>query len=122
MNPRYIIIECGCEGIDHLLYATDSSDDVIKKINNIKSDILTAHEYKKNILDKYKKSDSTLDLDDDDLCDVWDKMYADGELNKNYYKNSKKNPDSYCVQKFDGERFDCACDELKCNPTQSWIM
>ena len=70
----------------------------------------------------YKKSDSTLDLDDDDLCDVWDKMYADGELNKNYYKNSKKNPDSYCVQKFDGERFDCACDELKCNPTQSWIM
>ena len=43
-------------------------------------------------------------------------------MNKNYYKNSKKNPDSYCVQKFDGERFDCACDELKCNPTQSWIM
>lgn len=56
--------------------------------------------------------------------DKWwiQQIFDDVITDEEFQDGAHGNPDSYCIQKFDGEKFKCFCDELKVNPTKDWLM
>lgn len=48
------------------------------------------------------------------------KLRAAKQYKRDTWKNV--NPDSYCVQKWDGKEFKCCCKELGVSPSKPWMM
>jgi len=117
MTENYLIIKCGYEGIDRLVYLTSYPSDAIEKINLLRKKVLDAIEKKNKIFaERGEEVDENFD-------DIYDRMLSDGEIEWEEYNLGKyEDPDSYCIQKWDGESFKCVCDELKVSPSKSWLM
>ena len=50
-------------------------------------------------------------------------MYFENTISHEEYENSNHiNPDSYCIRKWNGEKFSCVCKELDVEPSQPWLM
>lgn len=118
LTELYVIIQCGYEGIEHLTYATLDKDDAIAKINELRERIVKAKEHRKEVLGENYNEDDFLNDDDAWTLMYYDKKITHEEFNDSLYVES----DSYCIQKWDGEKFACVCAELKCSPGKTWYM
>ena len=119
MEEIFVIIQCGYEGIDKLVYATLNSTDAINKINELKQNILAAREHRKQVI-----AELGGDLNDSVNTDTdWDKLLYDNKITRQEYEDACCNdPDQYCIQKWDGETFKCVCQESNCPPSEMWLM
>jgi len=99
MKEAYLIIKTGCEGIEKLCYLTEDQKDAVKKTMDFKRKILEEKE-KRKIRDKTEKDRYPM---------------SDGSYDFLY------NPDFYCVQKWNGESFECACKELGVPPSKKML-
>lgn len=117
VKPIFVIIEAGHEGIEKMLYASEDEDVVSKKIKALKTEVLEAKERMNKILAEHGSED------DSDFNNYYDRMLRKQEIEWEEYDNAKfKNPDSYCVQKWDGQSFSCACKEFGCELDKVWLM
>jgi hypothetical protein len=117
-NPKtYIIIQCGYEGIEGLIYLTRDSTQAVAHINAIRGSIITAVDRRNKILEQHGAEK------DEDYNDHYDRMHYNYEISEEEYHNAKfRNPDSYCIQKWDGNKFSCVCKELGCETSKQWLM
>ena len=116
-NEYYLIIECGCEGIEQLVYPTNNGIDAKNKLKSIREDIAKAKEHMKKVLKEFGEEK------DDCFEDAWDKLYYDKKITaEEHDMGCFKNPDAYCIQKWDGKNFICVCGELDCEPSKPWFM
>lgn len=116
MNEIFIIIQCGHEGIEKLLFATTDKNEAINKVNELKSKILIAIEHKNKILDEFGR-------EEDENCNTYyDRMCMNQEISFEEYDNATfQDPNAYCIQKWDGKEFSCVCNELNCAPDKAWL-
>lgn len=112
----FVVIECGYEGIENLSYATTDSKLAVERTKSLRAEILAAKEHKKKVLEEFG------DEEDENCHDAWTRMYLSGELDHKEHDLEYKDPDSICLQKWDGNKFSCACTELGCPGEKSWIM
>lgn len=110
-----VIIYCGYEGIEELVFASDDEEETRKKIMELKEEAkLAAVEASKYSEDqKYEMMNSLLDGDDEES------MKRSEEYNKIF--NSRQDPDRYCVMTYDGKEFKCNCNELGVSPKETWL-
>lgn len=118
MNSEiFVVIRCGYEGIESLVYACVDEKYASEKVKSLRQDILDARNHREEVLKEFG------DQEDENLCDAWDRMYFDKKISGKEHEDSKyREPDSYCVQKWDGKVFSCVCKELGCEPEKSWLM
>lgn len=117
MEKIYILIQAGHEGIEKLLYATTKKEDIIKEILRLRNIIIFDKAKMEVVLEKYGKEE------DKDYKNEWDRMLDREEIDWDEYQNGKyENPDSLCVQAFDGNEFKCVCTELGVAPSKTWLM
>lgn len=118
MNSEiFVVIVCGYEGIEKLVFATAYSVAAANKVSELRNDIIQARKHRDEVLKEFG------DQEDENLCDAWDRMYFDKKITEKEHSDSKyREPDSYCVQKWDGNKFSCVCKELGCEPEKSWLM
>lgn len=113
----FVVIQCGYEGIEGLIYATADGEEASAKVKSLREKILQAQERMKAILAEHGEEE------DDEFRNYYDRMLEKDEITWEEYDNAKyNNPDSYCVQKWDGEQFKCVCKELDCEPNKMWLM
>lgn len=95
IKEKWLLIETGYEGIKHLCWLSEDKDEILKK-----------REEFINVKIKQKEEDN----------EILKKEMPDLELSpvrpRQYYA------DFFCVQKWDGKEFACACDEFQVNPSQ----
>lgn len=102
----YVVIKCGYEEIDGLIYATTDGEKAAAKVKFLRADISAA----KLEMDKVGE-------------EKWKEMYDNDELDYGKYSMAKfEKEDAYCMQKFDGQRFDCCCKEFGVEPSETWLM
>ncbi len=120
MMESYIVIKCGHEGIEKLLYHTGSSQDAVNKVMELRKHISEAKEHRKQV---YEASGIVPDEDGYYIDDPWAKQLEDKLItSEEYFDAQYGEPDSYCVQKWDGKIFSCACKDLGCEPSEGWLM
>jgi hypothetical protein len=112
----FVVIRCGYEGIEKLIYASADGKDASLMVKNLRQDIFNAREHRKKVFEEFGEGV------DEEYNDVWDKMYCDKKITEKEWNDSHTEPDSYCVQKWDGQNFSCACKELDCEPENTWLM
>jgi hypothetical protein len=113
----FVVIQCGYEGIQGLIYASAEGSDASAKVKTLRAEILNAIERMKKILAEHGEEE------DEDFNTYYDRMLHKKEIEWEEYNNAKYcEPDAYCVQKWDGQKFSCACKELDCEPEKAWLM
>lgn len=113
----FVVIQCGCEGIEGLIYASAEGSDASAKVKTLRAEILNARERMKKILAEHGEEE------DEDFNTYYDRMLHKKEIEWEEYNNAKyREPDAYCVQKWDGQKFSCVCKELGCEPEKAWLM
>ncbi len=113
----YVVIRCGYEGIESLVFGSLNGTEASNKVKSLRQDILNAVAHRKKVLDEFGREE------DENFSDAWDRMYYEGKISNKEHDNSKfMEPDAYCVMKFDGDKFSCACKELDCEPDKNWAM
>ena len=125
IKEAYLVVLCGCEGLEKLVYLTDDKDDAINKMKSLKEDILKAQAHKEQV-DK----DAGI-LTDEDLYKYekehgyespWDKLHSDEKITWEEWENgSMINVDDYCVRRWDGTKFKCVCKELGVPPSKPML-
>ena len=113
----FVVIQCGYEGIEELIYASAEGSDASAKVKTLRAEILNARERMKKILAEHGEEE------DEDFNTYYDRMLHKKEIEWEEYNNAKyREPDAYCVQKWDGKKFSCVCKELDCEPEKAWLM
>jgi hypothetical protein len=113
----FVVIQCGHEGIEGLIYASAEGSDASAKVKTLRAEILNARERMKKILAEHGEDE------DEDFNTYYDRMLHKKEIEWEEYNNAKyREPDAYCVQKWGGQKFSCVCKELDCEPEKSWLM
>lgn len=92
----YLIIKTGWEGIEDLLWLTDSPEEAISKAIEAKTTAI------KELIDMAY----TLEDEDDFVVE---------EISQEDIQRAK---DFICIQKWNGSRFICACEELGIGPSK----
>jgi len=115
LSEIFVIIKYGFEGIDKLVYVTNSADDASDKVKSLRQETLNAKERMQRILSEHG------DEEDENFDNYYDRMLKKKEIEWSEYEKAKfENPDAYCVQKWDGQKFSCACQEIGCEPSEMW--
>jgi hypothetical protein len=116
-HPIYVVIKCGYEGIEGLIYSTLNADDASTKVKALRDEILSA----KNRMNKINEE---FGIEEDEHFNThYERMYLAEEISCEEYSMAKyDNPDAFCVQRWDGEKFECVCKELDCEPSKMWLM
>lgn len=103
----HVIIYCGFEGIEELIFASTNEQEAINKLIELRT---AANEIKE------ESSQYTEDQKDEML---------DSEDPETKAKARRilfgKDPDAYCIMSFDGDKFKCSCQELGVAPNKSWL-
>lgn len=117
LKEVFVVIQCGHEGIENLVYATADGSDAANKVFELRNDIVEARKHMDEVLAEFG------DQEDENLNNAWDRLLYEDKISSKEYDNSKYiEPDAYCVQKWDGKVFSCVCKELGCEPEKSWLM
>jgi hypothetical protein len=117
LKELYVIVLCGCEGIDSLVYATLDKEDAVNAIKTLKNDITKAIEHQNKVFEEFGSEEN------EQWNTVWDRMYFNKEItNKEHDDACFKDPDAYCIRKWNGIEFSCVCSELGCSPSKPWLM
>lgn len=103
-----VIIYCGYEGIENLVFASTDTDETKKKILELRAEANA----RKAEGDKYTEEQREAMLDSEDI-----------EVQKEYHRifYDGKEPDRYCVMTFKDNEFKCSCNELGVAPKESWL-
>ena len=112
-NEAYLLIQCGYEGIEGLLHLSESKEEVISKINELRAEIKRVN-YKIAELTKEFDVENIRELEIEDLVKAGKITWEESHL-------SYTEADSYCIMKWDGKEFKCVCSELGVSPEQSWL-
>lgn len=106
MESLYLIIECGHEGIESILFPTQDPEEAKEKVIFLRKSIIEAKAKRHSFgEDKWKEM-----MNADEI--TWEE-YERGEYGK---------ADSYCAQKWNGQKFVCCCPELGVEPSEPWLM
>jgi hypothetical protein len=100
-----LIIYCGWEGIEELVYASTSIEDTKRKLLELRTeaDIVKVEA---STYDTEEKQDA---LEESDM-----RKYADLFIHN-------KEADMYCVQSFKDGKFSCTCSEFGMAPNKQWL-
>jgi len=113
----FVVIKCGYEGIEGLIYATLNADEATEKVKTLRDEILSAKSRMNKINEEFGEDE------DEDYTTHYDRMQRNGEISYEEYSMAKYDkPDAFCAQKWDGKSFGCACKELNCEPDEMWLM
>lgn len=113
----YVVIKCGYEGIEGLIYSTLNADEATEKVKTLRDEILRAKSRMNKIIEEFGNEE------DEDYNTHYDRMQLAGEISYEEYSMAKYDkPDAFCAQKWDGKSFGCACKELGCEPDEVWLM
>lgn len=116
MMEIYVVIKAGEEGIEGLLYADVDETKAVEQVKKLRQHIIHDKAKRESILSKFDKCESHED-------DEWDHMLSRGDIEWDEYSNGKyENPDSICIQKWDGKEFNCVCPNLDVAPSTTWLM
>ena len=103
----HVIIYCGYEGIEKLVFASTDVKETVNKILELKSGAninrLEAEKYSE------EQREEMLDSDDVKIMAEYDRIF-----------NGDNDPDRYCVMTFKDGKFTCACTDLGVPPKESW--
>ena len=104
-----VIVYCGFEGIEELVFASSSDEETINKMYELKAEC-----------DALDVEASTYGSEDE-LEDLLDKE-EDRDLARKYAKLLNHNKaDRYCVQTYSDGKFKCSCNELGVSPKEPWL-
>ena len=105
----HVIVYCGYEGIDELVFASVDVEDVKRKIKELR----TAADLQKTEAAKYTE-DQEEEMEESE----------DPEVLKEYSRIflGKKDANRYCVMTYDGKSFECTCNELDVSPDDVWLF
>jgi hypothetical protein len=95
MNEAYLIIQTGYEGIESLDFLTVKADLAIEKLKQIHTQIEVENE---------RGSDTHYWSDTNNFIQMLHRIQG--------------LKDFYCIQKWDGENFDCVCSKLGQGPSK----
>lgn len=125
----YLVIKCGHEGIEELVLPTVDSTEAANKVLSLRKQIVNLQKRRIEILEKHGKDEDGDYLEDEDCLDAWDKMGfptklgGTGEITSEEHDLGKYGePDAYCVMKWDGDKFSCACKELNIETSEPWFF
>lgn len=125
----YLVIECGYEGIERLVFPTLDAKEASDKVLEIRKKIIELQKRRFEVLEKFGKDKDGEYLEDEHCQDAWDRMGLSeksggtGELTSEEWKMGRHGePDAYCVRKWDGKSFECVCKELKVEPEKNWMF
>jgi len=91
----FLLIETGYEGIQQLCWLSEDKEEILKKRDVFINDKIKQKEEDNKILKQ--------EIPDFEPSPVRERQYY---------------ADFFCVQKWDGKEFSCACGELKVNPSK----
>jgi hypothetical protein len=103
-----VIVYCGYEGIDGLVFASTDAKETKIKILQLKAEATA----RKTEADKYTKDqrDEMLESEDPEVQKEYDRIFF-----------GEKEPDRYCVMTYKDDEFKCSCNELGVSPKESWL-
>ena len=115
----YLLIKCGYEGIEQLIMPSNEPMVLINEINRIRSQINVIKEKKIQLA-----KENNIDINDIYKVDeFWGDLYVDGTITNEEFDLSDEDPKSFCIQKWNGNNFNCCCKELNVNVDDSvWLM
>lgn len=117
LTEAFVVIQCGYEGIEGLIFASSSGDEAAEKVKALRDKILKAQERMNQIIAEHGSEE------DEEYRTHYDRMFDREEIDWEEYNDAKyREPDAYCVQKWDGKKFSCVCEELGCKPEKTWLM
>lgn len=90
-TPVYLIIETGYEGIEQLCYLTDSREEAVA--------------YKAKAIEEKRR-------EQEEIAEMLRKEGLDP------HEGSRDVADFFCIQKWDGKEFSCACGDLGVAPSK----
>lgn len=124
----YLVIKCGYEGIDELVFPTLDATEAANKVLEIRKKIDELQKRRIEVLEKFGKDDKGEYLHDAHYQDAWDRMglpkgeNGTGEITSEEWDMGRHGePDAYCVRKWDGNKFECVCKELNVEPSENWM-
>jgi len=115
----YIIVFCGYEGIDNILWAGSCREEAIFKMKEArhKIDKLSKLYAKYHDWDDEKETYVREPERYYDILDVWPQPWKEIMV-----MDDERNTDRLCVMKSQGEwGFRCACKDLGVSPKESWL-
>jgi len=119
----YLVIECGYEGIEKLIFPTTDPQEAANKVKEIRQEIAELQAQRAELLEKKPQLPPEEQIEKEDFEDAWDKLlYDEGITQDQWEKGRFGKPDAYCVQKWDGKEFKCCCPELGVEPSEKWYM
>lgn len=95
VKEKFLLIETGYEGIQNLCWLSEDKDEILKK--------------REEFIDK--KIEDKKELNKLLLEDTPDYPIREPYPRQHY-------ADFFCVQKWDGKKFSCVCNELEVNPSK----
>jgi hypothetical protein len=124
----YLVIRCGYEGIDELVFPTLDAKEASEKVLEIRKKIVELQKRRIEVLERFGKCDDGQYKVDELFQDAWDRMGLPQKeggtreiTSEEWYMGRYANPDAYCVRKWDGSKFECVCQELKVEPSEHWV-
>lgn len=114
----YLIIEDGYEGIGRLIFPTSDKSEAISKIIAIRKQILELQKRRIEVLERAGKDEKGEYLEDEFFQNAWDRLSFKKEdgtreiTGEEWRMGAHGDPSAYCIQKWDGAKFECCCKEL----------
>lgn len=103
MTEIYVIIETGYEGIEALLYATTDKNQITEKVKQLRKKAIQEKIRLRKEMSKHWREEGH-----PELCEP--ESLTDEE---------KQNIEDFiCVQKWNGKKFDCVCQEFDVSPSK----
>lgn len=106
MKDVYLLIETGYEGIERLCYVTKSPKIAIVQKKKFQEEAIKKKIERNKDANKYWKKEGK-------------RMFLEPETLTEEQKQSIRN--FFCIQKWNGKDFECACKELKVEPSEMML-
>lgn len=103
MKEAYLIIKTGFEGIEKLCYLTKNKEEAIRNFKRIKEEEIKEIEKDRKVMNEYWRKEKKLEM-------IKEEKLTQEEI--------QKIEDFFCIQKWDGKEFSCACEELGVPPSE----
>lgn len=118
----YVIYKCGYEGIEEVTDPTTDPREALTNIIKRRKVVKDAKSKFKEVVDK--AGTQAVDPEDiDDFDDAWDEMMKEKKITFEEWQEGKfGNPDQWCLRKWDGEKFECCCNEFGVKTEKTWLF
>lgn len=119
MRKEYLLIKCGYEGIDGLLFLTDDPELAKSKIVEFRQKVVDA---KMKVINAAKANGITTDgIEFRDVKYMLEEKIGMEQSCEFYSDELYDEEDQYCINVWNGEEFKCCCKELGVEPKKMWL-